>query len=157
MFKYGLLRTVLALITFLTACGRLLPASSGSQPLPSPGQEWAIKLTQSGGIAGVHKTVEVSSDGQLKAEDQRSGSSISQTLPPEATAELIGLLSKASVVTAAAPHSGCADCFIYDLEVTSGGKSTAIRADDTTLDASGAAELIAFLQQLRDRALKSAP
>jgi hypothetical protein len=154
MFKHGLLRTTLALITFLTACGRVLPATTAPQPLPSPGEAWTIKLTQSGGFAGVHLTVEVSSNGQLKAEDQRSGRTVLQNLSPASMTELNRLFSKALAATAAPPRSGCADCFIYDLEVTSAGNTSAIRVDDTTLEASGAAELITFLRQLRDRALK---
>jgi hypothetical protein len=157
MFKYGLLRSALALITLLTACGRIFPTASAPQPLPSPGEDWTIKLTQSGGLAAVMLTLEISSNGQLKAEDQLSGRTISQTVPPATLAELTRQVSKASLKTADAPHSSCADCFLYKLEVVSGGKTSTIQADDTTLADSGAAELIGFLRQLRDRALKAAP
>ncbi len=157
MFKKGILLSAMALIAILSACGRLLPIGSAPQPLPSPGENWTIKLTQSGGIAGVMQTLEVSSDGQLKAADQRSGRSVTQSLPPAALAELQRLFSKASLAAATPVHSSCADCFIYDLEVTAGGNKMTVRADDTTLTDSGAAELIAFLRQLRDRALQSVP
>jgi hypothetical protein len=157
MFKNGLLRSALALIAFLTACGRMLPTASVPQALPSPGENWTIKLTQSGGIAGVMQTLEVSSSGQLKAADQRSGRTVSQSLPPATLAELKRLFSKASLAAATPTHSSCADCFIYDLQVTAGGNKMTVRADDTTLADSGAAELIGFLRQLRDHALQSAP
>ena len=120
MFKHGLLRAILALLLGLTACSRLLPTASSPQALPSPAASWTtIKLMQSGGIAAVILSVEVSSDGQLKAEDRLSGRSVVQSVTPEAMAELTRLFSKSSALTAAAPHSNCADCFIYDLEVTS--------------------------------------
>ncbi|MGZ6316283.1 MAG: hypothetical protein ACXWNQ_03405, partial [Anaerolineales bacterium] len=69
MFKKGILLSAVALIAVLSACSRLLPMASAPQPLPSPGENWTIKLTQSGGIAGVMQTLEVSSNGQLKAAD----------------------------------------------------------------------------------------
>src|SRR5512141_3196161 len=157
MFKYGLLSSTLVLILFQAACGPLLPAGGAPQPLPSPGESWTVKLTQSGGFAGVLLTVEVSSNGQLKAEDARSGRSVTKSVPPETLAQLVRLYARASIATPAASHSGCADCFLYDLELSSGGRVTTIHADDTTLADSGAADLIALVRQLRDQALKSAP
>ncbi len=155
MLKNRLLQSAFVTLIFLSACA-LAPRPtklSSPVPLPSPVGKWALKLTQSGGIAGVMLTVEVSSDGQLKAEDQRSGRSVTQVLPPQTMAELQRLISATAISTPGAPRSGCADCFIYDLEIQSNGNSTRVHADDITINDSGAADLILFLRKLRDSAL----
>ncbi len=147
---------ILASVLFLSACAPLA-ASPEPQPLPSPADPWTMTLTQSGGFIGVMLKVEVSSDGQLKAEDHRSGRSVTKTLPPETIARLAALRSALFTVAPHTPTPTCADCFLYDLQVTGSGRSMQIRADDTTLAKSGAAELIGALQELRDIALRSQP
>ena len=157
MLRYGALRSALVLILFLTGCDRMWPAPSAPQPLPSPTDSWSLSLTQSGGIAGVSLKVQVSSDGQLSAEDHRSGRTVRQTLPPETVAHLAAIYSSGLLLTPQPRNSGCADCFIYNLEMSSGGRVVHIVADDTTMDSSGAGELIRLLRLLRDNALKSQP
>jgi hypothetical protein len=147
----------LVLMTLASACGPARLEPSGPQPLPSPTQSWTLSLTQSGGLAGVSLKVTVSSDGQLTAEDQRTGRIVTQRLSPDVLARLAALYSSDLQVVRQPAPSACADCFTYDLEASSGGTVKRIHADDTTLDASGAAELIRMLQRLRDDALKSQP
>ena len=158
MFKSQLLRTALAfMITSLVACGTVLAPTSAPQPLPSPGSSWTMKLDQSGGIAGVSLSLEITSDGRLTAKDERSGRVVVQDVPQEAMGRLMQLYSAVQAATPKPLPSACADCFIYDLEVSSGEGLVQIHADDTTLADSGAADLIAFLRQLRDTALRSSP
>ncbi len=156
MFRIGPFQSILALAVFLAACS---PRSSFStpQPLPSPGANWSVQLTQSGGFIGVHLTVQVTNDGRLTAEDQRAGRTVTQDLPPGAMANLRHLYSGLTVPTPGPVQSACADCFLYDLRLTSDGQTLQFHADDTTLASSGAAEMIAYLQQLRDSALRSTP
>lgn len=116
-----------------------------------------VKLTQSGGFAGVLLTVEVASDGQLTAQDERTHRSVTETLPEAIIAKLTELISSTSLSRGAVPSSGCADCFIYDLEIHSDGQTIEMRVDDVTLGDSGATDLIAFLRDLRDSALRSHP
>lgn len=152
-----LISVMLVLMSLVSACGpaRLEPA--GPQPLPSPAQSWTLSLKQSGGVAGVSLEVTASSDGQLTAKDNRSGRSVMQRLSPTELAQLTALYSADVPVIRQPGPSGCADCFVYDLEASSSGKVTSLRADDTTLDASGAGELVRLMQHLRDAALKSQP
>jgi hypothetical protein len=157
MFRKYLPFFALALIVVTSACGPAQLQPSYPQPLPSPSGSWSLSLTQSGGIAGVSLKVTVSSDGQLTAEDQRSGKTVTQTLPPDTMAKLAALYSAVAVSTPQSPKSGCADCFLYHLELNSGDKALSLKFDDTTLGGSGAEQLIHFLQQLRDAALKSQP
>src|SRR5574340_398403 len=155
MFKNMLLPAILFISIFVSSCSPAKPAKAIPQPLPSPSDGWTAALTQSGGFAGVLLTVEVSSDGQLKAEDQRARRSVTQRLSPQAVAQLQQLISNTKVSSGAAPRSTFADCFLYDLVVESNGNSFRVHADDVTFKNSGAADLIALLRQLRDQALSA--
>ncbi len=157
MMNTRLLRSMFGLVLVLSACTPFLAPRSSPQPLPSPSGDWTVSLTQSGGFVGVSLKVEVSSNGQLKAEDQRSGRTVTKSVPPETLYKLAQLHAAALVAKPAPAHSGCADCFLYDLQLDSAGKFVQIKADDTTLSDSGAAELVGLLQQLRDDALRSQP
>jgi hypothetical protein len=155
MFNKTFLFATLALMGLLAGCARPLLSPSDPQPLPSPTADWKISLTQSGGFAGVMLEVIVSSDGKLTAQNQRSGRMVTQNLTADTIARLGGLSSGIVAATPVVTHSGCADCFVYDLVVESGGRSVQIHADDTTLANSSAEDLIQVLQGLRDAALRS--
>lgn len=152
-----LMRLTFVLMALASACGPAQLEPSGPQPLPSPTQSWTLSLTQSGGFAGVSLKVTVSSDGELTAEDQRSGRIVTQRLSPDVLARLAAMYSSDLPQIRQPAPSMCADCFTYDLEASSGGTLARIHADDTTLDASGAADLVHLMQQLRDKALKGQP
>ena len=149
--------SLLIAFIFLSSCGTAKPVEPIPQPLASPSDNWEVKMIQSGGIAGVLLTVDVSSDGQLKAEDQRSQRSASKILPSQTTAELKGLIFNTVVSTSRVPQSACADCFIYDLEIQSEGKVIKIQVDDSTINDSSAQGLITTLLKIRDEALNPKP
>jgi hypothetical protein len=157
MDKSVLLRVVIMVATLLTGCARLPVQPLDPQVLPSPSNSWTLSLTQSGGFVGTHLEVEVSSDGHLKATDVRSGRVVTQDLSQDAINQLAQLYSSVSLTTPSAPHSGCADCYLYDLQARVDGHTFQIQADDTTLADTGASELIMALQRLRDDALRSQP
>jgi hypothetical protein len=150
MVNHRPLSCILLVFVLLSACGRTKPLP---QPLPTPSGDWTVKFTQSGGIAGILLTLEISSDGHLKAQDQRTNKGADRTLPQPTITELAGLIAKAKFSPDAAPYPGCADCFIYGLEVQSDGHLSKIRVDDITIRNSGAEELITFLRELRNSAL----
>jgi hypothetical protein len=125
--------------------------------LASSSDNWNVKLVQSGGIAGVLLTVDVSSDGRLKAEDQRSQRSVTKVLPSQTTAELKGLIFNTVVSTSRVLQSACADCFIYDLEIQSDGNDFKFHVDDLTINDSDAQGLITTLLKIRDEALNPKP
>ena len=153
MIKGKLLHLAVFISMLLCACVAVRPVLPSPQPLPSPSAKWQVKLTQSGGFAGVLLRVEVASNGQLTAEDQRAGRVVMETLSPQTTAELGRLIGRIKPGIIDKPGSGCADCFIYDLELHLDAGDVRVQADDTTLGNSGAADLIARLRQLRDAAL----
>jgi hypothetical protein len=143
------------LAILLAACAPLVSTPEAPLPLPSASEAWTIKLTQTGGLAGVRLVVEITSDGRLKAENPRAGVSVNQAVSPQALSELRRLYTSAMVATPAGPKMSCADCFHYSVEITSAGQTMQVQLDDTTIAASGMADLIHYLQQLRDRALRS--
>jgi hypothetical protein len=149
--------SLLVTLIFLSSCGTAGSIKPIPQPLASPSDNWNVKLTQSGGIAGVLLTVDVSSDGQLKAEDQRSQRSVTKILPLQTIAELKGLIFNTGVATSRILQSACADCFIYDLEIQSDGKDVKIHIDDVTINDSSAQGLITTLLKIRDEALNPNP
>ncbi len=157
MLKSRLFCLLPLLIVLTSACGpaRLEPADP--LPLPSPTSSWNLSMTQSGGFAGVQLKVDVASDGTLTAADDRSGRVVTQHLPPETVTKIAALVLSAARSASQSPHSGCADCFIYDLQLNAGGKVVTAHVDDTTLQGSGLQELVSLLRQVRDSALKSQP
>lgn len=125
--------------------------------LPSPSGNWTVRLVQSGGFVGVQLTIQVSSTGEMQAEDQRAGRQVAKTLPPETVAEVSRLLSQTTIPAAPPQPSACADCFVYDLEVSVPGGTYRIHADDVSVADSGAQALILYLARLRDSVLKGTP
>jgi hypothetical protein len=111
---------------------------------------------QSGGFAGVNLAVLVKSDGEITAQDVRSGREVTKPLSDSDMQELERLLAALDLGGARAAPSACADCFLYDLEISGHGATDRWRGDDTTLDESGAGDLIRLLVQLRDEALSGA-
>jgi hypothetical protein len=136
----------------LSACGseRTFPP-----PAPTPDHQWTMTLTQTGGFAGVHLVIQVTSAGEMNAEDQRAGRFASLPLQPGELAELDRLRQGLTSERSARLPSACADCFNYDLEIASPAGIIRVQADDTTLAASGAQTLIEYLREMRDRALSS--
>ncbi len=154
MFSIKFTLFFLTITLFLSSCSQV---KSFPQPLPSPSSKWTVKLNQSGGIAGIQLSVEISSDGQLKAEDQRSHRIVTQSLPPQTITKIHQLLSNTSVSATGVPQSGCADCFIYDLEIQTEESDYHINVDDVTMKNSNATGLITLLTKLRDGALAANP
>ena len=98
-------------------------------------------------------SVRVTNHGSISAEDMRHGREVTKTLSIGDSQELERLLAAATLGGSADAPSACADCFLYDLDIKRFGQSTRWRGDDTTLDASGMADLIRLLIKLRDEAL----
>ena len=148
-------RLVVLMLLSLFGLSACTAARAFPPPEPTPDQSWTMRLTQTGGFAGVHFVIQVTSAGELKAEDQRTGRTATLHLPP---GELSDLESERRALISQLPArrpSACADCFIYDLEVESNTGTIRVLADDTTLASSGAQDLIEHLRRLRDEALSS--
>jgi len=142
----------------LAGCGRGQPAPSGDEPqspvLSSSGP-WTLRFTQSGGIMGMMRTIEIQSDGQATLTDERSNKSATVQLTQ---GDLSALQQAASNTIYRAPKgpSGCADCFVYQIEVQSGSEKTfEAQVDDVNLESSGLSALVENLRNLMERSLRN--
>jgi hypothetical protein len=150
------MKTSLAVTLGLFLFSACSPPRAFPQPLPTPTGAWRITLTQTGGFAGVHRLIHISSDGQMTAEDLQSGRSVSKPLSDATLQELSRRVAEIQFPAPEVLPSTCADCFVYELEIALPDGVMRLRADDTTLGKSSARVLIKRLGELRDQALRPA-
>lgn len=142
------------IITLLAACS---PASAPplSTPLASLSGDWTIRFSQSGGIMGLMRTMEISNDGKATVTDQGAKKTVTIQLKPDELAQLKTQAAQSTFTPASGP-SNCADCFIYTVEVDAGaGKPFVAQVDDTSLENSGLSALVTYLRGLMEKALKT--
>ena len=151
------MRRLLFVMTFLLllniGCSRLMPQAT---PLPTPlalEETWSVKMTLSGGIAGLMRSIEVTSDGSYTVSDERAGTTITGEMEDDELKRLEDLLSTLES-NPPTGNSACADCFVYDIEIHSNGETVTASADDITLGDSGMGSLVQFLQGMMNDALK---
>lgn len=120
---------------------------------PALENNWTVKMTLSGGIAGLKRSIHVRADGSYVVIDERNGKQVTGDLAEGELSELEDLLSTLQV-TASDKPSVCADCFEYEVEIETGGRKMIVKADDLTLGDSGAGSLVQFLQKRMDTALQ---
>jgi hypothetical protein len=124
-----------------------------STPLPTPSAVWTVRFTQSGGIMGMLRSIEVSSFGRFTAADERAQKTVDGQLSASELASLADLLREAAQLKPIQPNNECADCFIYTIEISGFGKPLQLQANDINLPDSGLIPLIEFLQGVTDEAL----
>jgi hypothetical protein len=123
--------------------------------LPSLEGEWTINMTHSGGIMGLSRSIEISSDGKYTVVDERSKKSVTKKLSANELSKLMEIVSNTEYLSPERSlPSACADCFIYDLEIQMDGKKFSTQLDDITLPNSGMETLIVYLRDLIQAALK---
>ncbi|MBV6394998.1 MAG: hypothetical protein HFACDABA_00569 [Anaerolineales bacterium] len=135
----------------LAACG---PArfEETQAPQPTASADWtSIKFTQSGGIMGLLRVIEISRDGGWTFADERAQTSARGKLSAAELDQLDELIVSLSM-TASDSFGVCADCFTYSVEIFSPGSSFAAEAIDINLDESGLGPLVDFLTSLMSKA-----
>jgi hypothetical protein len=154
--------------TFLLGCKFLMPdASSTPAPLgtslaplatptaeitslPALSGDWQVKMTQSGGIMGLMRSVEISADGSYTVTDGRTSKSTNGQLSKTELESLVKMVESSQYSKYNLPY-GCADCFIYDIEITSGDGNFSVQLDDVSLGDSGLESLVKMLREIIDR------
>jgi hypothetical protein len=149
------------ILLFLLPVTLLVAGCSSATPeplktdLPPVENNWAVKMTHSGGIMGLSRSIEISSDGSYTVIDERSNQSITKKLTANELSKLQEIISNAEYITPEKSlPSGCADCFIYNLEIQGNAKKFSVQVDDISLPNSGMETLITYLRGLIDAALK---
>ena len=90
------------------------------------------------------KSLEIMSNGNMTLTDMRTKKSSQASLPADRLKILTGLVADTSYQPAM-PPSGCADCFIYNLEVTNGTQKFQVELNEIDLKVSGLSALVGFL------------
>lgn len=149
---------IIAIAISLAGCGPGFATQVGelrSTPLTPSEGEWTIHFTHAGGIMGLNRTMEIDNNGQVIVTDTRTGKTANLQLSAGQLSELRRLADMVVYVPASKP-SVCADCFVYSIEIdTASGKSFSAQVDDTTLESSGLSDLVEFLRNIMESAIKS--
>ena len=118
---------------------------------PTISEEWTIKMTQSGGIMGLRRSIQVASDGSYLIVDERAQTSVTGNLTEQQLSELKDLTNNLKF-TSPENRAVCADCFVYDIEIESGGKKMILQVEDISLPDSGVEALVTFLRGILESA-----
>lgn len=156
MFK-KLFRIAILFVWFLTACGGVsnLPAAT---PQPAKGSmptlegSWTIAMNHSGGIMGLSRSVEVDSTGIYTVKDDRTDQIFTGQLSEEELEDLTNVVNSTTYVLEKKPR-GCADCFIYDLQIVSDTGKFSAQVDDISIEGSGLSALVLLLRGIIEREL----
>ncbi|MBI5962087.1 MAG: hypothetical protein HY863_01305 [Chloroflexi bacterium] len=95
-----------------------------------PPTEWEIDFSRSGGFAGQAQSITISSNGNMVAQNLRSGEKLESKLSQDELEKLAGMLAQACPFEGSRTNMGCADCFIYKLTVTMNGRQYSLEASD---------------------------
>lgn len=141
--------------------------SSTSGPLKTPAPEpstsnlpaldgaWTIHMTHSGGIIGLSRSIEISSDGKYTVMDERAEKIFTGEFSAEELSKIKEQVLSTKYIPPNAPDGmGCADCFIYDLKIQGDGEKFAVQLNDISLPGSGLESLVNYLRGLIEISLK---
>ena len=152
---------VLFITLLITGCSASTLESLKSTPesaksnLPALDGNWKIKMIHSGGIMGLSRSIEISSDGKYAVMDERASKTVMGELTADELSKLKEQVSSSKYIPASKPDGmGCADCFIYDLDIQGSGKKFNIQLNDINLPTSGLETLVIYLRDLIETALK---
>jgi hypothetical protein len=157
MLKTKLFFALLVISIILSACGRSTPEQlplPSPKPLPTQQQAsgltgiWAVDMQLSGGIAGLSRSIEINSSGAVVAKDDRTGKTAKRQLTSDELAQFKALVNSASLKPASGTPTGCADCFIYSIKITSSSGDFSAQFDDVDLPDSGMSPVVKYLMGL---------
>jgi PBP1b-binding outer membrane lipoprotein LpoB len=122
--------------------------------LPPLENNWTVKMVQSGGIMGLLRSIEISSDGKYTVIDELANKTVTGELSADETSRLKEQVASASFTAKGTKGAVCADCFVYDLEALRNGERFVAQLNDISLAGSELATLVRYLQGLIATALK---
>lgn len=153
---YLLARSIAGSFLFVFLLGSCTQ-SPGTPPVSNtpiePGENWTIKLSISGGFAGLQRVVEISNSGQLTVTDQKSNRQVTIQVPNDELANIEVILAETKPPQSPSRPPTCQDCFQYELDVQMEGKDYTVLLNDINLPDSGVDKLINALVDLQERAL----
>lgn len=130
----------------VTAAAR--PAEESPSAGCLPAGPWTLRLELSGGIAGVHQELRLSSQGELRARDLRRGITRRAFLPADEVQALAELIQASCPWEMPRAAGRCADCFVYYLELRGGARPIRLRIDAPNQAGQGLRALLRSLSEM---------
>jgi hypothetical protein len=143
--------SALSLLFIVAICNPISTADS----LRGQSYKWQLTFQLSGGLAGFHRSLAVSSSGDFVAEDHQRGIKVAGKATPKDLAVVNSSLAAIKAAPGDRRNSKCRDCLIYDFILEDEGARFLARIDDTTLPASGLGDVTAVLSTLLNRTLST--
>ncbi|MEX2143111.1 MAG: hypothetical protein WD740_00830 [Anaerolineales bacterium] len=142
-----------ALVSILIAAG--LSACTLPDPASGIPESWHLSLEVSGGLAGIHRQLTLSSLGELVATDHNTATVVALQISAAELIEVANLVSRIQLAATAPAGSlpPCNDCFEYTLGISLGREQIEIVANDISLADSPFAPLVSKLNDLLQKAL----
>lgn len=159
IFLYALLVCLLIAGCAPSAAPELLNTPTAKAPISSkpPALEgsWRIRMSYSGGIMGLSRSIDIASDGKYTVTDEKTNKAIMGELTADVLSELTQqVIALNSIPANKTDRAGCADCFSYDLEIQRNGEKFTVQLNDAGMQNSEIESLIANLRGMIDTALK---
>ena len=108
------------------------PTSNRQSGCSIPSQ-WVIQFSRSGGFAGFEESLTLDSGGRLAVQSERPAADVRKTLSKDQVAAVSGLLAEACPFEMKPNDAGCADCYLYKLDIQMDGQTYVMLATDVTL------------------------
>jgi hypothetical protein len=134
---------VLLILAALSACGGAPQDTQEPAPQSTPSEQsdtncnvptnWTIDYSRSGGFAGFNESLTLRSDGNLSIQSENPPANAQRLISPDQISAIANLLAQACPFEMKANDAGCADCFLYKLNVQMDGQSYVLLATDVTL------------------------
>jgi hypothetical protein len=160
----GILRTLLASvssITFLAACTltstTASPVAGINQASQAAAADWKLEFARSGGFAGLRQRLWFSSNGELRAVDERKSIEVTRKALLSEVEKAGELLVKACPFEPKPQAEECRDCFNYNLDIELDGQKYAMQSSDISKPSVDLQALIVFLVSILEQTLGNQP
>lgn len=138
----------------LSACGdgngTNVPEPTNLPPLTN---EWTITMNHSGGIMGLSRSIEINSTGNYIVIEHRTNETFTGQLAQNDLDNLIQIVDSTTFSQNTKPY-GCADCFVYDIQIMGTDGKFSAQVDDVTIGESGLEPLVTALRKIIEQELK---
>ena len=134
---------ILLIGILLSACAGEPLNTQSPVPLGTPkGQEqtgcsvpaqWVVQFNRSGGFAGVDESLTLDSAGKLTIQSERPARNEQKTISNDRVNAIGGMLAQACPFKMKPNDTGCADCYLYKLDIQMDGETYVMLATDVTL------------------------
>jgi len=120
---------------------------------PKGSGEWRIEFRMSGGFAGILRSIELLSTGQMTVIDQKTNKQVTVQVSEMDMEKISSWVIQAQSAQALPRLSDCQDCLEYEITIHRDGELLSFWFNDLTLDNADLAPLINTLAYMQEQAL----